>query len=235
MHKLFSEKINSILSYTASFLFHILIFLIAYFFANFKIKKAYTETGYVNVYTIKKDNQAINFEKKLNPSTEVLKEADINSAKQPDNFLISSEFLDKNADTTTLQQVYSETSLNVSIKYPLGWTFIDQNVDEKLDGVTFWANNLSINPPPNVHLDVCEKEFFNPQKYKHNLKLYDAVVYFNDPENLANYYSQSFYFRTEIGEDFNLKLTIKGEEAFKFFQPTFYGMLKSFRFGRTLF
>lgn len=235
MHKFFSNEINSILSYTASLLFHVLIFLIAYYFANFQIKKAYTEAGYVNVYTIKTDNQTLNLEKKLKPTTDATKETDNNRTKQPNDYSISTGFFDNNADTTTLQQIYNESSLNVFIKYPLGWTFIDQNVDDKLDGVTFWANNLNINPPPYVHLEVCEKELFNPQKYKHNLKLHDAVVYFNNPENLANYYSQSFYFRTETSEDFNLKLTIKGEDAFKSFQPTFYGMLKSFRFGRTFF
>ncbi len=235
MHKFFSKELNSVLSFTASLFFHVLIFLIAYFFTHFQIKKAYTETGYVNVYTIGRDNQAINIEKKVESSTDAVKEPQNNLVKHSNNFSISAGFIDENADTTTLQQIYNEASLNVSIKYPLGWTFIDQNVDDKLDGVTFWANNLSINPPPYVHLDVCEKELFNPQKYKHNLKLHDATVYFNDPENLANYYSQSFYFRTEINEDFNLKLTIKGEDAFKSFQPTFYGMLKSFRFGRSFF
>ncbi len=51
-------------------------------------------------------------------------------------------FLDQNADTTSLQQIYSESTLNVTIKYPVGWTFIDQNLDKKLDGVTFWSNVL---------------------------------------------------------------------------------------------
>jgi len=76
---------------------------------------------------------------------------------------------------------------------------------------------------------------FNQSRYEHNLQLRDAVLYFNDPENLANYFSQTFYFRTETSEDFSLKLTIKGEQAFKSYAPTFYGMLKSFRFGASLF
>jgi hypothetical protein len=60
-------------------------------------------------------------------------------------------------------------------------------------------------------------------------------MYFNDPENLANYVTQTFYFKTQTAQDFSLKLTIKGEEAFKSFAPTFYGMLKSFRFDPALF
>lgn len=144
-------------------------------------------------------------------------------------------FLDQNADTTSLEQMYHESTLNVSIKYPIGWTFIDQNVDKKLDGVTFWSNTTDYNPPPYIHLEVRDRSLFNESKYKHSLTIDDAVIYFNDPEKLADYFSQTFYFRTESGEDFSLKLTIKGEGAFKSFIPTFYGMLKSFKFGSSWF
>lgn len=144
-------------------------------------------------------------------------------------------FLNQNADTTSLEQIYSESTLNVSIKYPIGWTFIDQNVDKKLDGVTFWSNTSGYNPPPYIHLEVRDRNLFNESKYKHSLTIDEAVIYFNDPERLADYFSQTFYFRTESDEDFSLKLTIKGEAAFKSYAPTFYGMLKSFRFGNSLF
>jgi hypothetical protein len=145
------------------------------------------------------------------------------------------DFFNQNADTTSLEQIYSESTLDVSIKYPIGWIFIDQNVDKRLDGVTFWSNTSDYNPPPVIHLEVRDRSLFNESKYKHNLTLDEAVIYFNDPEKLANYFSQTFYFRTESGEDFSLKLTIKGEEAFKSFIPTFYGMLKSFKFGSSWF
>jgi hypothetical protein len=145
------------------------------------------------------------------------------------------DFFNQNADTTSLEQIYNESTLNVSIKYPIGWIFIDQNVDKRLDGVTFWSNTSDYNPPPVIHLEVRDRSLFNESKYKHNLTVDEAVIYFNDPEKLANYFSQTFYFRTESGEDFSLKLTIKGEEAFKSFIPTFYGMLKSFKFGSSWF
>ena len=145
------------------------------------------------------------------------------------------DFFNQNADTTSLEQIYNESTLNVSIKYPIGWTFIDQNVDKKLDGVTFWSNTSDYSPPPVIHLEVRDRSLFNESKYKHNLTIDEAVIYFNDPEKLASYFSQTFYFRTESGEDFSLKLTIKGEEAFKSFIPTFYGMLKSFKFGSSWF
>lgn len=57
-------------------------------------------------------------------------------------------FSDIIADTTSLDQIYTEPTLNVLIKYPKGRTFIDQNKNEKLDGVTFWANGGLYNPPP---------------------------------------------------------------------------------------
>lgn len=228
---------NSVLSFLVSAMFHLLLFLIAYYFTELHIKKADLSSGYVQVFTKKGEAGPINFEKNVKAqedesnkkSSEVLEQEEISPAA------VNLNFIDENADTTILLQTYSESTLNVSVKYPVGWTFIDQNVDKKLDGVTFWANDSRFNPPPYVHLEVCDKDLFNPSKYKHNLQRRDAVIYFNDPENLANYFSQSFYFRTETSEDYNIKLTIRGEEAFKSFQPFFYGILKSFRFGKNIF
>ena len=240
MAKIFNKEMNSFFTFTASSLFHLLLFLIAYFFTDMHLNKVNPNAGYVQVFTQKGNLETVNFEKNINPEKdekiitkkeESTKEETIQNAEPT----IAVNFLDQYADTTSLEQIYSESSLNVSMKYPVGWTFIDQNVDKKLDGVTFWASASNFNPPPYVHLEVCDKNLFNRSRYKHNLQLRDAVVYFNDPENLANYFSQTFYFRTENKEDFSLKLTIKGEQAFKSYAPTFYGMLKSFRFGNSLF
>lgn len=240
MAKIFNKEMNSFLTFTASSLLHLLLFLIAYFFTDMHLNKVNPNAGYVQVFTQKGNLETVNFEKNINPEKdekiitkkeESTKEETIQNAEST----IAVNFLDQYADTTSLEQIYSESSLNVSMKYPIGWTFIDQNVDKKLDGVTFWASASNFNPPPYVHLEVCDKNLFNQSRYIHNLQLRDAVVYFNDPENLANYFSQTFYFRTENKEDFSLKLTIKGEQAFKSYAPTFYGMLKSFRFGDSLF
>lgn len=241
MAKKLIKETNSFLTFAASSLFHLLLFLIAYFFTDMHLNKENPNAGYVQVFTQKSDVETVNFEKNINPEKEKKIDSEKAGTIQESEAIQNSEptlavnFLDQNADTTSLQQIYSESSLNVSMKYPIGWTFIDQNVDKKLDGVTFWASASNFNPPPYVHLEVCDKNLFNQSRYKHNLKLREAVVYFNDPENLANYFSQTFYFRTESKEDFSLKLTIKGELAFKSYTPTFYGMLKSFRFGDSLF
>ncbi|MCK7523564.1 MAG: hypothetical protein MZV64_40920 [Ignavibacteriales bacterium] len=217
-----------------------LLFLIAYFFTDMHLNKVNPNAGYVQVFTQKGNLETVNFEKNINPEKEEKIVTEKEESTQEEAIpnaepTVAVNFLDQYADTTSLEQIYSESSLNVSMKYPVGWTFIDQNVDKKLDGVTFWASASNFNPPPYVHLEVCDKNLFNQSRYKHNLQLRDAVVYFNDPENLANYFSQTFYFRTENKEDFSLKLTIKGEQAFKSYAPTFYGMLKSFRFGNSLF
>jgi len=241
MAKKLIKEMNSFLTFAASSLFHLLLFLIAYFFTDMHLNKVNPNSGYVQVFTQKSDVETINFEKNINPEKE--KKIDSEKAEtiqeseaiQNSRSTIPVNFIDQNADTASLQQIYSESTLNVSLKYPIGWTFIDQNIDKKLDGVTFWANASNFNPPPYVHLEVCDRSLFNQNRYKHSLLLKDAVVYFNDPESLANYFSQTFYFRSEEKDDFSLKLTIKGEEAFKSYAPTFYGMLKSFRFGSTIF
>jgi hypothetical protein len=144
-------------------------------------------------------------------------------------------FAGAGTDATGLVQVYSENSLNVKINYPLGWTFVDQDRQKRLDGVTFWANNGIFNPPPYIFLEVKEKYLFNESRYKYNTKLKNTIAYYNDPEELEGQVSQVFYIRTDTDEDFSLKLIMNGKDTFIAFQPIFFGMIKSFNFGSSLF
>lgn len=138
-------------------------------------------------------------------------------------------------DTSGLVQLYAEKTLNVKIKYPLGWTFVDQDRHNKLDGVTFWANNGIFDPPPYIFLEVKEKYLFNPSRYKFNTKLENSIAYYNDPEELEGQVSQVFYIRTETDEDYSIKLIMNGKDMFIAFQPIFFAMIKSFNFGKSLF
>jgi len=52
---------------------------------------------------------------------------------------------------------------------------------------------------------------------------------------MHGYLTQVVYIRTENDEDFKIKLMMKGEKEFKAFQPRFWAILKSFKFGKTLF
>lgn len=131
------------------------------------------------------------------------------------------------ADTTNLDQVYAEKTLNLSIKYPRGWTYIDQNRKNKLDGVTFWSLEGNYNPPPYIHLEVVEKYLFNPNRYKYKVRQFNCEWYFNDPVNIEGQMSQEIYVRTESEEDFVIKLIMKGEEQFKSFQSNFFAIVKS--------
>lgn len=139
------------------------------------------------------------------------------------------------ADTTDLEQIYSENTLNVSIKYPKGWTYIDQTNKNKLDGVTFWSIEGIYNPPPYIHLEVVEKYLFSSNRYKYKVKQQNCEWYFNEPEKLENYISQEIYIRTEDDEDFLIKLIMVGEEQFYQFQPKFFAIVKSFDFGKNFF
>jgi hypothetical protein len=139
------------------------------------------------------------------------------------------------ADTNSLVQVYSEKTLNVLLKYPAGWTYIDQDVKNKLDGVTFWTTSEKYNPPPYVHVEVKDKDIFNSNRFQHSYKTRNYTAYYNDPEELAGQFTQIIYIRTDTNEDYSLKLIMKGEEAFKSFQPVFFGMVKSFKYGTRLF
>ena len=139
------------------------------------------------------------------------------------------------ADTTNLDQVYAEKTLNLSIKYPRGWTYIDQNKKNKLDGVTFWSVEGIYNPPPYIHLEVVEKYLFNPNRFKYKAKQFNCEWYFNDPINLEGQISQEIYIRTETDEDFIVKIIMVGNEQFRSFQPKFYAIVKSLDFKRGIF
>jgi hypothetical protein len=138
-------------------------------------------------------------------------------------------------DTLGLDQVYSEKTLNVKIKYPVGWTFVDQDRHNKLDGVTFWASNGIFDPPPYIFLEVKEKYLFNPSRYKFSTKLANSVAWYNDPEELEGQVSQVFYIRTETEDDYSIKLIMNGKDTFIAFQQIFFGMIKSFNFGKSIF
>ncbi|MEJ5262428.1 MAG: hypothetical protein WHT45_07090 [Ignavibacterium sp.] len=139
------------------------------------------------------------------------------------------------ADTTNLDQIYSEKTLNLSIKYPVGWTYIDQINKNKLDGVTFWSTEGIYNPPPYLHLEVVEKYLFNPSRYKYKVKQFNCEWYFNDPVNLEGQISQEIYIKTEEDEDFRIKLIMSGVDQFRSFQPKFFAIVKSLDFGNKIF
>ena len=144
-------------------------------------------------------------------------------------------FTTMRADTTKLDQLYHENTLDVTLKYPNGWTYIDQDLKHKLDGVTFWFQQTKITPPPYVHLEVVDKDMFDPSRFKNKTEINGNQIYFNDPEELEGQISQTIYIRTHSNEDYSLKLIIDGKNYFNSFQPIFWGMVKSFKFGRSLF
>ncbi len=223
------QLLNWLRTYVFSIIIHLAGLVLLTVLGNLHLQRALVNPVF---YTIEFNNVTVN-------QTEPVEKDEIEESvteqviQQPASQQFS--FKDIVADTTNLDQMYKETTLNVSIKYPRGWTFVDQNVKNKLDGVTFWASDGLYNPPPYIHLEVKEKYYFNEQRYKYQIEYDNYIAYYNDPEIIENYYIQNVYLRTKINEDFNIKLMISGDEAFKSFQPRFFGMIKSFNFGSSFF
>ena len=235
-----TENINSnkawIRNFLLSMLFHfVLIIALIYFL------KLQSETSKVNANFFTIDTKEYIQQKSEDLKSEIEKnvneQKEINEEKKTDviNEIKSLSFSDIIADTTNLDQMYSEPTLNVSIKYPKGWTFIDQNKKNKLDGVTFWENDGQYNPPPYIHLEVVDKDMFIEKRFSYKMDLEHCKAFYNDPEEMQGYITQFFYIRTEDEEDFRLKLMMKGEKEFKAFQSRFWAILKSFNFGSSLF
>lgn len=227
------------LSLTLSVFTHVCIFFILVYLLGLKINKPVINPVYINFsnslsHSQDEDeitkNETEDFEKS-NQSKELIE----SETEQINNTSLNYHlFNDLEADTSNLQQTYFEPTLKVSIKYPAGWTFIDQNVKNKLDGVTFWMFNSEIKPPPYLHLEVIEKYLFNPTKFEDSLQISDFIVFYSDPEELEGQITQLFYIRTEIEEDFSLKLIVKGWDNYRNFQPKLLGMLKTFDFKHSL-
>lgn len=227
----YDDKKTATLKWLRTSLVSIVIHAIGFIFITF-LAKLSVQNAMVNpkFYTVEFIEYTTN--------TEIVEEEVVNK-NEPEVFETTEEagasqqfsLRDIDADTTNLDQLYKENTLNVSIKYPKGWTFVDQNVKNKLDGVTFWASDGLYNPPPYIHLEVRDKYYFNEQKYLYQIEFDDYIAYYNDPEIIENYYIQNVYLRTETSQDFNIKLMIVGKEAFISFQPKFFGMIKTFNFS----
>ncbi len=222
----FGSEGNPFLSLILSVVLHIVLVFGAYLVMKITIDKSLVNAAFVQLNT-PADYYA----------SDPLKETLEKPVDEEDQTAISKyyEFLPRNADTTKLHQIYSETTLNVRVRYPAGWVYIDQDVKNQLDGVTFWMASGTFNPPPYVHLEVKEKYLFNPSRFKYSTKMDNFIAYYNDPEELEGQVSQLVYIRTESDEDYSIKLIMRGEEAFKAFQPEFFGMVKSFKFGDSFF
>jgi hypothetical protein len=144
------------------------------------------------------------------------------------------EFAAAAVDTSSLSQIYKESSFNVSMKYPAGWTYLDQHLDSKLEGVIFWPSSAEINPPPYIHLETSDKEYFYPAKFKKKFVYRNKEYYYNEPSEIGGEWQQSVYVRTGAHSDFVIKVIIKGKDNFNKFLPSFYAIVKSFDFNNNI-
>lgn len=220
-------------NFILSLLIHIVIIISLLFIYDINQNKAKVNPDFLYVDTKEYENPNASIEKIS--EDKVQKENELNQKDKISEDTKFISFSDLKTDTTNLDQVYKESTLNVTIKYPKGWTYIDQNKNKRLDGVTFWAADGNYNPPPYLHLEVIDKYLFNEKRYKYKLELKNCDAYYNDPEEIAGQIAQTFYLKTDSDEDYQIKLIMNGVENFKSFQPKFWAILESFRFGSSLF
>ncbi len=241
------KKDYPVFGFSMSLILHALIFTSAAIIMNSSIEEAIVVSPYIQISMMESrfELQSYRPEKeRRNEKQEVTENAAVSkeSKEIPDRESVQnsseslfSDFSENPGDTSELNQIYKENTLDVSLKYPSGWMYIDQNVKNMLDGVTFWTTSAGYNPPPYVHIEVHDKDIFNPKRFQHRYKTRNYTAYYNDPEALEGQIAQIIYIRTNIEKDFSLKLIMKGEEAFRRFQPVFFGMVKSFKYGNRFF
>lgn len=223
-------------NYFISILIHLVLTILLIYFFSLQNDSARITSNFFTIDTKEYVQQEPEIDKsEIDNNESEGKNISTEQPKEVTDKIKSLSFSDIVADTTNLDQVYSEPSLNVTIKYPKGWIFVDQNKKKKLDGVTFWANDGQYDPPPYIHLEVVSKDMFIEKRYSYKMDLEKSQAYYNDPEEMQGYITQIFYIKTLEEEDFRLKLMMRGELEFKSFQPRFWAIIKSFKFGSSLF
>jgi len=231
-----SENKNWIRNFSISIILHLLFIAIFIFLYGLKGDTARLNSMFFTIDTKEFVNPHTNLIEELKDDFTNQEQALPNEQTSETNQELKTvSFSDIIADTTNLDQVYTEPTLNVSIKYPKGWTFIDQNKKKKLDGITFWANDGLYNPPPYIHLEVVSNDMFIEKRFSYKMELEKYYAYYNEPEEMQGYLSQIIYIRTGNDEDFKLKLMMKGKTEFYLFQPKFWSIIKSLSFGSNFF
>ena len=230
------ENKNWIRNFSISIFLHLLFVVVFFFFYGLKNDRSKINSLFFTIdtkefSTTKQDLVEEHQDDYLNNEQEFPKEQTSETIDE----IKTISFSEIVADTTNLDQVYTEPTLNVSIKYPKGWTFIDQNKKKKLDGVTFWESDGIYNPPPYIHLEVVSNEMFIEKRFSYKIELENYQAFYNEPEEMQGYLTQIIYIRTGNDEDFRLKLMMKGKTEFYSFQPKFWAILKSLNFGTSLF
>lgn len=228
MKKIIKENKREIISLVISIAMHLIFIALIIISGISSNQLPRINRQLITLESVQSDNQSElkPIEKEISENTQQLQQpTEENKSTLSNNVILNpGEII---GDTTNLDQIYAEKTLNLSIKYPRGWTYIDQNRKNKLDGVTFWSLEGIYNPPPYIHLEVVEKYLFNPNRYKYKVRQFNCEWYFNDPVNIEGQISQEIYVRTESEEDFVVKLIMKGEEQFRSFQSKFYAIVKS--------
>lgn len=154
---------------------------------------------------------------------------------ESENSLLLYDSLFQVIDSTGLDSIYKDDTRGISIKFPLGWRFLDQKINSKFDGVTFWPSNEGSDNIPYIHLEVVEKDFFNIRRYEFNSKHSDVIWYYNLPEKIDDYVNFEIYIKTQKDVDYKIKLIVKGLTNFETFQPKFLAMLRSLKLKKEYF
>ncbi|MFN4111380.1 MAG: hypothetical protein ACK4G1_03840 [Ignavibacteria bacterium] len=137
-------------------------------------------------------------------------------------------------DTTTIINRYEENTLNVSILFPVGWIYFDNQVKNIIDGIIFIpGENSNYDRRLSVLIQVnTQKNLFNSRLYDSSFTFNRLEYYISNPQKIYEQVTQTVYVRTgSFKADFIIKLTSPNEIEFKKFQPTFFAMVRSFSAG----
>lgn len=213
-----------------SLIAHALIFFILSLLQTFISKNDFAKTNYLSLsYNESKENMlSENLENNLSQKAN----NDESQSKDDNSKNYYYDSLIQKFDSTDLVQTFSDDTRGIKINYPAGWKYLDQKLNNKLDGVTFWSEELNLNSPPYIHLEIADKELFTESRFQSKIEFSDIVWFYNPPNVIDEYVNFEIYLKTKEDVDYRIKLIIKGIDNFYSFQPKFLAMVKSLKFEK---
>jgi hypothetical protein len=223
---------NNFFSVVLSILIHFILLVFLSIIQNFLLKDINAEENYLSINLRRDEFNRADFNdpiEKENLKESKLEEHLKRSEESQANEFVNIDSLIQNSDTTNLEAIYIDDTRRIRINYPVGWVFIDQKVNSKLDGVTFWSEEFYGENIPYIHLETSEKALFSEKRFQFKKQLQDLTWHYNNPEIIGEYVIFEIYIRTKKDVDYKIKLIINGLEKFKSFQPKFIAIVKSFK------
>jgi len=229
--KIKNQKFDWFVSLRKSVYYSLIVHLVCVIIIQLLLGIDFSESDRIR---IKKNKQCAGELKELEESKPQVTIEGLSKRDTTTNKLEKVIFAGIEIDTTSIINRYEENTLNVSILFPVGWIYFDNQVKNIIDGIIFIpGENSNYDRRLSVLIQVnTQKNLFNSGLYDSSFTFNRVEYYISKPQKIFEQVTQTVYIRTgSFKADFIIKLTSPNEIEFKKFQSTFFAMVRSFSAG----